>query len=51
MLGEVPTVGQISGAAITFAGVYLVRRGMLARSKAEQLEDEEEEISLGLSKG
>jgi drug/metabolite transporter (DMT)-like permease len=51
MLGEVPTVGQISGASITFAGVYLVRRGMLARSKQQQLEEEEEEISLGLSKG
>jgi drug/metabolite transporter (DMT)-like permease len=51
MLGEVPTFSQISGACITFAGVYLVRRGMLARSKKQQLEEEEEEISLGLSKG
>jgi drug/metabolite transporter (DMT)-like permease len=51
MLGEVPTLGQISGAGITFAGVYLVRRGMIARTKAQQIEEEEEEISLGLSKG
>jgi drug/metabolite transporter (DMT)-like permease len=51
MLGEVPTFSQISGACITFAGVYLVRRGMIARTKAQQSEEEEEEISLGLSKG
>lgn len=49
MLGEVPTIGQISGAGITFAGVYLVRRGMLARAKEQEIE--EEEISLGLGKG
>jgi drug/metabolite transporter (DMT)-like permease len=51
LLGEVPTLGQISGAAITFLGVYLVRRGMLARTQEQLLEEEEEEISLGLGKG
>ncbi len=49
MIGEVPTIGQIMGAAVTFVGVYLVRRGMLARVQAPEIE--EEEISLGLSKG
>jgi drug/metabolite transporter (DMT)-like permease len=49
MLGEVPTLGQILGAGVTFAGVYLVRRGMLAQTKEQEIK--EEEISLGLSKG
>lgn len=51
LLGEVPTFYQISGACITFIGVYLVRRGMLAQNKTQRIEEEEEEISLGLSKG
>jgi drug/metabolite transporter (DMT)-like permease len=49
MLGEVPTLGQILGAGVTFVGVYLVRRGMLAQTKEQEIE--EEEIGLGLSKG
>jgi drug/metabolite transporter (DMT)-like permease len=51
MIGEAPTLGQILGAGITFAGVYLVRRGMSSVSDKQPLEEAEEEISLGLSKG
>jgi len=28
-LGESPTVGQLAGAVVIFAGVYLVRHGMI----------------------
>ncbi|MBI3652608.1 MAG: DMT family transporter [Acidobacteria bacterium] len=51
MIGEVPSAGQICGAVITFVGVYMVRRGMTSLVQNHRQEDEEEEISLGLSKG
>jgi drug/metabolite transporter (DMT)-like permease len=51
LIGEVPTLGQLLGASITFAGVYLVRRGMRSSAREPAIEDEEEEISLGAGKG
>jgi drug/metabolite transporter (DMT)-like permease len=47
LIGEVPTVGQILGALITFAGVYLVRHGMQSFASKPKVEEEEEEISFG----
>lgn len=47
--GEVPTVGQIAGAAIIFIGLYFVRHGMIAVAPVERVteEIEEEELSPG----
>jgi drug/metabolite transporter (DMT)-like permease len=50
LIGEVPTLGQILGAAITFAGVYLVRHGMHHLTREQAIEEADEEISLGLGK-
>jgi drug/metabolite transporter (DMT)-like permease len=40
-LGEVPTAGQLVGAAVIFAGIYLVRGGMIAgRSSGDKYSSE-----------
>lgn len=49
-LGEAPTAGQVVGAVVIFAGIYLVRRGMVALAPGESIEDEMEEASLGPGK-
>ncbi|HSB10888.1 MAG TPA: DMT family transporter [Blastocatellia bacterium] len=49
-LGESPTLGQLAGAVVIFAGVYLVRHGMIAVAPAAALEEEFEEASLGPGK-
>jgi drug/metabolite transporter (DMT)-like permease len=48
-LGEVPTLGQLAGAVVIFAGIYLVRRGMIA-SVPEVIEEELEEAYLAPGK-
>ncbi|MEW6126555.1 MAG: DMT family transporter [Acidobacteriota bacterium] len=50
MIGEIPNWGQVIGAGVVFAGIYLVRSGTIAHNRAEVIEQEEEEISLGLGK-
>lgn len=45
-LGESPTAGQLAGAVIIFAGVYLVRHGMVAVSPAASPEAEFEKAAL-----
>ncbi len=49
MIGEIPTWGQGLGAIVIFAGIYMVRTGMLAHTKAEALEEEGLATSLGKS--
>jgi drug/metabolite transporter (DMT)-like permease len=49
-LGESPTLGQIAGATVIFAGVYLVRRGMIAAAPEDSIEEEFEEATLGPGK-
>jgi drug/metabolite transporter (DMT)-like permease len=49
-LGESPTLGQLAGAVVIFAGVYLVRHGMIAIAPEEALEEEFEEATLGPGK-
>ncbi|MFY9557231.1 MAG: EamA family transporter [Blastocatellia bacterium] len=49
-LGETPTLGQLAGAAVIFAGIYFVRRGMIAVAPPEVLEKEFEEATLGPGK-
>jgi drug/metabolite transporter (DMT)-like permease len=49
-LGERPTVGQVTGAAVIFFGLYLVRGGMRAVAPQEEIEEEMEEASLGPGK-
>lgn len=52
-LGERPTAGQITGAAVIFLGLYLVRGGMRAVAPREEIEEEIEEMeeaSLGPGK-
>lgn len=49
-LGEIPTAGQIIGAAVIFIGLYFVRRGLLAIAPAEVVEEELEEASLSPGK-
>ncbi len=51
MLHETPTAGQLAGAVVTLAGIYLVRGGMLPATSQQEEEAEEEEINLGLGKG
>lgn len=41
-LGESPTWGQFSGAAIIFLGLYLVRRGMVAVHPIQLVKEQEE---------
>ena len=45
-LGESPTLGQLAGAVVIFAGVYLVRHGMIAVAPAEAIEEEFEDAAL-----
>jgi drug/metabolite transporter (DMT)-like permease len=49
-LGETPTLGQLAGAVVIFAGIYLVRHGMVAIAPAETIEQEFEEAALGPGK-
>lgn len=49
-LGESPTLGQLAGAVVIFAGIYLVRHGMIAISPAESIEEEFEDAALGPGK-
>ena len=49
-LGESPTVGQLAGATVIFAGIYLVRHGMIAIAPAEVLAKELVEATLGPGK-
>jgi len=39
-LGEKPTVGQLGGAVVIFAGIYLVRHGMIPIANTHVLEEE-----------
>jgi drug/metabolite transporter (DMT)-like permease len=45
-LGESPTPGQLAGALVIFAGIYLVRHGMIAIAPAETIEEELEDAAL-----
>jgi drug/metabolite transporter (DMT)-like permease len=45
-LGESPTLGQLAGAVVIFAGVYLVRHGMIAIAPADVIEEEFQDASL-----
>ncbi|MEK6288548.1 MAG: EamA family transporter [Acidobacteriota bacterium] len=49
-LGETPTLGQLAGAIVIFAGIYLVRHGLIAVAPAEAIEEEFEGASLGPGK-
>lgn len=49
-LGEKPTLGQIGGAVVIFAGIYLVRHGMIAIAPEQVIEEEFEGASLGPGK-
>lgn len=49
-LGESPALGQLAGAAVIFAGIYLVRYGMIAVAPAESILEEFEEATLGPGK-
>jgi drug/metabolite transporter (DMT)-like permease len=51
MIGETPTWGQVLGAMVIFGGIYLVRTGMMAHTREELIESEEEEITSSLGKG
>jgi drug/metabolite transporter (DMT)-like permease len=50
VLGESPTAGQIGGAIVIFAGIYLVRHGMIAIAPEESVEEEFEEAALSPGK-
>jgi drug/metabolite transporter (DMT)-like permease len=50
LLGEAPTVGQVAGAIVIFAGIYLVRHGMIAIGPEESIEEEFEDATLGPGK-
>jgi drug/metabolite transporter (DMT)-like permease len=45
-LGESPTPGQLAGAAVIFAGIYLVRHGMIAIAPVATIEEELEDAAL-----
>ena len=45
-LGESPTPGQLAGAIVIFAGIYLVRHGMIAIAPVETIEEELEDAAL-----
>lgn len=49
-LGESPTLGQLAGAVVIFAGVYLVRHGMIAVAPIAVVEEEFEGASFGPGK-
>jgi drug/metabolite transporter (DMT)-like permease len=48
-LGEAPTLGQLAGAIVIFAGIYLVRNGMIAIAPSQIIE-EFQEVTLGPGK-
>ncbi|HUK88923.1 MAG TPA: DMT family transporter [Blastocatellia bacterium] len=49
MIGERPRLGQVAGAIVILAGVYLVRRGMAySPAVSDPVEEETEEESVGL---
>lgn len=50
VLGEAPTAGQIAGAIVIFAGIYLVRHGMIAIAPEDSIEEEFEDATLGPGK-
>jgi drug/metabolite transporter (DMT)-like permease len=50
LLGEAPTIGQLAGAIVIFAGIYMVRHGMIAVAPEESIEEEFEEATLGPGK-
>ncbi len=50
LLGEAPTVGQVVGAIVIFAGMYMVRHGMIAIAPEDSIEEEFEEATLGPGK-
>jgi drug/metabolite transporter (DMT)-like permease len=50
VLGEAPAIGQIAGAIVIFAGIYLVRHGMIAIAPEESVEEEFEGAALGPGK-
>ena len=46
VLGEVPTIGQVAGAAVILCGVYLVRGGMIHDTPKSAALEEVEETSI-----
>ena len=50
VLHEVPTAGQVTGAAVILCGIYLVRGGMIHDRPEEAAEEEIEEAALGPGK-
>jgi drug/metabolite transporter (DMT)-like permease len=50
VLGEVPTAGQLAGAAVILCGIYLVRGGMIHNRPEQAAEEEIEEAALGPGK-
>ena len=50
VLGEVPTPGQLAGAAVILCGIYLVRGGMIHNKPEQAAEEEIEEAALGPGK-
>jgi drug/metabolite transporter (DMT)-like permease len=48
-LGEVPTIGQVAGAVVIIAGLYLVRRGMSTATHPNEAE-EADELSMAATK-
>lgn len=50
VLGEAPTAGQVAGAIVIFAGIYLVRHGMIAIAPEDSIEEEFEGATLGPGK-
>ena len=49
-LGETPTLGQLAGATVIFAGIYLVRHGMIAVTPAQRIDDDLDSAALGPGK-
>lgn len=49
-LGESPTAGQVAGAVVIFAAIYLVRHGMIALAPPAAIEEEFETAAIGPGK-
>lgn len=49
-IGETPNAGQVAGAVVIFAGIYLVRHGMIAVAPSEEIEEEFEIASINPGK-